>query len=194
MHYDFVEIGTSDFRTIIEIPNSGIGLSIEPLKLYLDRLPDREGVTKVNCAISDADGTADIYWIEPDDIKNYGLPDWLRGCNSIVDPHPTAVMELNSRNLMSIYKKEQCEIISWNTLVNRYSIESIEFLKIDTEGHDHIILESMLSSSPKVFPKRIQFENNSLTLPENTDAILIKLQEHGYTVTIRTPDDICVEK
>ena len=73
MHYDFVEIGTSDFNTILQRENSGIGLSIEPLKVYLDRLPDKVGVTKVNCAISDFDGSVDVYWIDPEDIKKYNL-------------------------------------------------------------------------------------------------------------------------
>ena len=39
MHYDFIEVGTSDFRTLIQTcgPNE-IGLSIEPIKMYLDNL------------------------------------------------------------------------------------------------------------------------------------------------------------
>jgi FkbM family methyltransferase len=194
MHYDFIEIGTSDFSTILQEKNIGIGLSIEPLLIYLNNLPDKETVIKVNCAVSDKDGYADVYWIDPGDIKKYNLPDWLRGCNSIINPHPTAVAELNVRNLYSIYKKDICEIISWDTLVKRYNVNSVDYLKIDTEGHDYIILENMLSSEMNILPKKIVFENNILTSQEATNRILNKLIEKGYIVTNRTPDDISVEK
>ena len=37
MDYDFIEIGTSDFNTCIQTcKDSEIGLSIEPLKIYID--------------------------------------------------------------------------------------------------------------------------------------------------------------
>jgi hypothetical protein len=46
-HYDFIEIGTSDFDTLIETSDDKtVGLSIEPIKYYLDRLPERKNVKK----------------------------------------------------------------------------------------------------------------------------------------------------
>jgi FkbM family methyltransferase len=191
MHYDFIEIGTSDFFTILQQDNPGVGLSIEPLKIYLDKLPNKEGVTKVNCAISDTDGVVDVYWIDPEDIKKHNLPDWLRGCNSIINPHPTAFAELKVRGISDIYKKTTCETISWNTLIERYNVESVDHLKIDTEGHDCIILQSILKS--KVFPKTIVFENNSLTNPQVTEETLNKLIDAGYQVVNKTPDDIYIK-
>jgi FkbM family methyltransferase len=194
MHYNFIEIGTSDFSTILQESNPGIGISVEPLSIYLNNLPNKQGVIKVNCAISNKDGYTDVYWIDPEDIKKYNLPDWLRGCNSIINPHPTAVAELSGRNLMNIYKKDQCEIISWNTLIKRYNVESVDYLKIDTEGHDYIILENILASELNILPKKIVFENNSLTNQEVTNIILDKLMKKGYILISRSPDDICVEK
>ena len=35
MKYDFIEIGTSDFDTLLETTTNKIGISIEPLKYYL---------------------------------------------------------------------------------------------------------------------------------------------------------------
>jgi hypothetical protein len=43
MRYDFIEIGTSDFETLLQ-ESSGVGLSIEPLKFYLDNLPNKDNV------------------------------------------------------------------------------------------------------------------------------------------------------
>ena len=52
IEYDFVEIGTSDFDTLIQASDGTLrGLSVEPIKFYLDNLPDKVLVTKVNCAI-----------------------------------------------------------------------------------------------------------------------------------------------
>ena len=59
IHYDFIEIGTSDFHTLIEsATDKTIGLSIEPIKTYLDRLPNKENVFKVQAAVSDSDSTS----------------------------------------------------------------------------------------------------------------------------------------
>ena len=64
IHYDFIEIGTSDFHTLIEsATDKTIGLSIEPIKTYLDRLPNKENVLKVQAAVSDSDSTIEIYHI-----------------------------------------------------------------------------------------------------------------------------------
>lgn len=193
MHFDFIEIGTSDFNTMLERENPGIGLSVEPLKIYLDALPNKESVIKVNCAISDFDGDVTVYWIDPQDIKSHNLPDWLRGCNSIIKPHPTAVIELSLRGLSNIYKSSVCEAITWETLVNRYDVTSIDELKIDTEGHDCVILKSILNSKIKILPKTIFFENNVLTSFESTQQILNSLMDAGYELINKTPDDIYVK-
>ena len=43
MIYDFIEIGTCDCDTLIqECNNTTYGISIEPLKFYLDMLPKKE--------------------------------------------------------------------------------------------------------------------------------------------------------
>lgn len=46
---DFIEIGTSDFETLIQTcDDNTYGLSIEPIKKYIDRLPNRPNVVKIN--------------------------------------------------------------------------------------------------------------------------------------------------
>ena len=86
--YDFIEIGTSDFHTLIEsATDETIGLSIEPIKYYLDRLPNRTNVTKVQAAVSNTDDFIDIYYISNDNIVKNNLPFWVRGCNSVSKPH-----------------------------------------------------------------------------------------------------------
>ena len=46
---DFLEIGTADFDTEIEkSDNNTRGFSIEPLKIYLDKLPEKSLCKKFN--------------------------------------------------------------------------------------------------------------------------------------------------
>ncbi len=193
MRYDFIELGTSDFDTILQESTTEIGLSIEPLKIYLDNLPNKDNVIKVNCAISDKDGMVDVYWIDPKDIENYGLPNWLKGCNSIIEPHPSTVKELKDRNLEHIYKKSECKSLTWSTVVEVYDIKYVEYLKIDTEGHDCFIINNILDSNTTL-PKKILFENNILSDENHVLSTLERLKKYGYTVTNRGDFDILVEK
>jgi hypothetical protein len=57
MHYDFIEIGTSCFDTLIEKSSDvKVGISIEPIKYYCDKLPNKKNVIKLNKGISDQNG------------------------------------------------------------------------------------------------------------------------------------------
>jgi len=193
MKYDFIEIGTSDFDTLLESTIDQIGISIEPLKYYLDKLPNNDKVIKVNCAISNIDFETNIFWISPEDIKKYNLPNWLRGCNSIVDPHPTAINELNKVNLLHIYKTSICKCITWNTLVNTYDVTSVNLLKIDTEGHDCKIIQNILHSNT-VFPNEILFEYNILTNKDEFKNTIDLLTDNGYYEIEKGFDTIKVKK
>ena len=166
---------------------------LEPLKYYLDKLPNNDKVIKVNCAISNIDFETNIFWISPEDIKKYNLPNWLRGCNSIVDPHPTAINELNKVNLLHIYKTSICKCITWNTLVNTYDVTSVNLLKIDTEGHDCKIIQNILHSNT-VFPNEILFEYNILTNKDEFKNTIDLLTDNGYYEIEKGFDTIKVKK
>lgn len=196
MRYDFIEIGTSDFRTLIQTCGSNArGLSIDPLKFYLDRLPEKENVTKVNVGISDRNSKTIVYWVTPDNIVKHNLPNWIRGCNSIDKPHPTVLSELSKKGISTdIINKDEIELITFDTLIKKYKIEGVDFLKIDTEGHDITIIKSLLSSDNLILPKKIEFEANILSNQNEVNDIIEILNRHGYVITKRTESDIVVER
>jgi FkbM family methyltransferase len=194
MIYDFIEIGTSDFDTLIQNSTNEKGISVDPLKIYLDNLPERENVIKVNCAVGERNETVDVYYIDPKDIDANNLPSWLRGCNSIKNPHPSAEKELKDLGLLHLYKKEECECIDWDTLVKRYEVKKVKYLKIDTEGHDSYIINNILNSKCQILPDEITFENNILTPSFLTESILEKLKKNGYMEVSRGDFDITVKK
>jgi FkbM family methyltransferase len=182
MKYDFIEIGTSDFKTLIENPNSGKGISVEPLKYYLNRLPSNPNVIKSNFAISDSDSEINIYWVTPENISKYNLPHWVRGCNSINAPHPT-IKNLLKENHDSIVNVDVIKCITWSTFVKLYDIECIDFLKIDTEGHDAIILEEyfkLCDQIPSLLAPKILFENNVLSDSESINKVIDIAIQKGY--------------
>lgn len=171
MYFNFVDIGTSDFGTSIK--NKKIGqkvLLVEPLQFYLDALPDGEGITKANYAVSNQDSSIKIFYVTPENIENYKLPRGFKGCNSIGKEHKTVLAYLKSHSIpLDIIESQDVSVISFNSLISKYAIDSIGRLKVDTEGHDHIILRNVLDvikgSNFKikeiVFEYEPSFENTS---------------------------------
>ena len=127
MNLDFLEIGTSDFDTLIEVADDfTVGISVEPIKHYQDRLPNKPNVKKINCAISPSniEGNIDIFYIPDNVIKEHGLPWWLRGCNSVNSFHPKHI-GLKITHLVKVETVKQIPI-------SKFFIENnIEKIKID---------------------------------------------------------------
>jgi hypothetical protein len=182
--YDFIEIGTSDFETLIEIAtDETVGLSIEPIQEYLDNLPNKKNVTKINAAIS-IDGTSndvEIFYIPPKAVKDNNLHHYWGGCNRIGEMHPlykfNKVVEQN-------VKRKSVKQITIKQLYTLYDIHKIKYLKIDTEGYDCDILQYWLEflkdKDKSYYPQTIEFESNMLT---SKDYVLQTIEDYvnlGY--------------
>lgn len=198
-HYDFVEIGTSDFDTLIQSANdTSIGLSVDPLQIYLDRLPSKKNVTKVCAAITGSliGKSIDVFYVEPVDIIKNNFHDWIRGCNSIQSKHPTVSKYLQSLNLENLLQKKTVPMLTVKDLFEIYQVQSVDTLKIDTEGHDCNILSGLLTyceTKPLALPDTIYFEANSLTPTSEIDATLQRLFEFNYSIVSRR-DNILVQR
>jgi len=195
-HYDFIEIGTSDFDTLIETSDDKtVGLSIEPIKYYLDRLPERKNVKKLQVAVSDTNGFMDIYYIPNEKMVEYSLPFWVRGTNSINQPHPFALKKIGEEIYNKIVQIDKVPTITWDTLVKQENIKTIDFLKIDTEGHDHVILKDYLNlceTNPNLFANKIQFEyHHEISNVDELEKIIIRFK--NYTVE-RNEMDVVLTK
>jgi hypothetical protein len=182
--FDFVEIGTADFDTLIEKADQNTrGISIEPVGRYLSNLPNKAKCLKVNAAISNYDGEARIFLLNPEMFAQYGLPDWLRGCSSINDMHPTVLSELNGRSIdfRDVGVIEKIPVFRLKTLLIHYDVGGVYLLKIDTEGHDTVILKDFFRDAPRrLWPHRISFENNVLSDNDAIQETLWMLISMGY--------------
>lgn len=179
-----IEIGTSDFRTQAgQVP----GIFIEPVKYYFDRLPD---CNKINCAISDREGEIDIHYLTDEEITKYNLPQWVRGCNSVGKAHPSVSALLYERLLESekIFRKDTVPVRRIKSIIDEHNVTEIDFLKIDTEGHDCIILNDFLDTVD-IKPRKIQFEANVLSNAGEVNDLVKRVQSMGYK-TQRVNTDI----
>lgn len=197
MRYDFIEIGTSDFDTQIQnCDDNTIGLSIEPIKYYLDRLPNKKNVKKVNCAISDYNGFVDVYYLSDETIKKFNLPSYVKGQNSIGKPHPENFAWTRIGLTVDDITKTNVTVKNFETIVKEFNVESIDYLKIDTEGHDCVILNDYINfceKEPNLFANKIEFESNILSNQNEVKNIIDKLINFNYTL-IQTGENTILVK
>lgn len=207
--FDFVEIGTSDFETLAQQYPNARGISVEPIKTYLDRLPERENLIKMNLAVVPNEVYAknqflEVYYVTEDNIRKYELGDWMKGCNSVGKPHDFHTNyyhdagvwhnteerdKLATTNLLDlgIVREEKIPIISWRIFMIANAIGKINILKTDTEGMDAVLLQDILNyywDSKRMgdLPKTIHFEDNAHS--DKTEMVKTKqlMREFGYTV------------
>lgn len=181
MRVEIVEIGTSDFRTEA---GKKSGLFVEPVKEHFNRLPK---CLKENVAVSNKEGFIDLYYIPSVVIQSEGLPNWVRGCNSVGAPHPTIV----SNGWEKFLSYEVVEVVRIKTLLDKHGITEIDTLKIDTEGHDCVILNDFLDTCT-IKPKTIQFESNVLSNQDQVKAVVKRLEKLGYKCEQVKFDMVCV--
>lgn len=167
----FIEIGSCDFRTLNSLSESGWrGVIVDPVKKYLDNLERKPNVAYENVAISDKRETVDFYQFK-DDIVNRDYD--FAGMSTM---HPM------SQNL-HLMEKISVETITYRDLIERNGIERVDFLKIDTEGHDLTILKTVIFEGP-LRPQVIKIEHKHCNLNEMLDF----LKEVGYYTEVEKDD------
>jgi autotransporter strand-loop-strand O-heptosyltransferase len=159
-------------------------LSIEPLSEYLDNLPNKPNVSKVKAALSAENGEIEIYHIPLEEIYNNSLPFWVRGCNSVNGPHNFTRNKIGSDLYDRIVRIDKVPKISWKKLIEDYNVGTINYLKIDTEGHEHIILKEyfeLCKENPSLYAKKIKFEYNETSNKEVLEEIISSLDNYKIT-------------
>ena len=201
----FLEVGTSDFNTMLEMYQNSpgaTGISMEPLKFYLDRLPEHPQVKKLAAAlVVKPTPYVEVYYMKPEviaDPKN-DINDFMKGCNSVGKPHDfhlhyntfsTGPYEGdNARNLIEegLVEIMKSPAYTYSQLMDIYDIDYIDTIKLDTEGTDSQLLETILdyhNTTGKLLPKYLEFETNRHNDPEKVREIIQRLISLGYSVEI----------
>lgn len=193
MKYDFIEIGTSNFDTLIQqADDNTVGLSIEPIKYYLDQLPNKNMVKKLNCAVSRTNKKEmlKVYYVPESVIIQNNLPAWLKGCNSVGDYH----YQHKKLNIKEYVVTKHVPCIPIGTVFDENDVTELDFLKIDTEGSDAQILlyfyEYLKDKNTSQYPKKILFESNELSNHDQVEQVKQKFTSLGYQVTLASSDTI----
>jgi FkbM family methyltransferase len=193
LNLDFLEIGTSDYETCIQgCVEDEVGISVEPLKFYLDKLPNKKNVIKVNSAISKNNeyGSVDLYYIPSEVIESNGLAFWFKGCNRIGGYHPVHIRH----KVTHLVKKEKVNLIPISELLTKYKVKKIKFLKVDIEGLDCYILRNLLDylkdKSFDYYPDSILFESNENTEKQFLQSTIQLFKDLNYTVVFSNQDTL----
>lgn len=192
--FDFIEIGTSNFDTLIEKATTERGISVDAVKYYIDALPEKPNVIKINAGISNISGSMDVYYIPENVIKTNSLQPWFKGCNSVGKYHPLHIKHNVQRHVVI----ENVKVITCCELFYQNSVKKLKYLKIDTEGHDVIILDSLfkyLKFLPKEFyPEKILFETNENSKKSDVNDIIKRYESINYKLISRGYDTIIEHK
>jgi len=181
--YDFIEIGTSNFDTHIQTcGDDDVGISVDAVKYYIDSLPDRKNVKKLNVAISNENSTVDVYYVPENVIQEKNLPGWLKGCNRIGEFHPLHRAE----SVTDLCVIEKVKSIPAHQLFYENKARRVRTLKIDTEGHEVVILKCLhryIKFLPvEFYPEKIVFESNGNSKKEDVDAVIGLYESIGYQI------------
>ena len=134
----FLEIGTSNFDTLIPLINNGWrGYCVEPVSEYVNQLSKlNQNVVLSNCAISSYDGTLKMYQSVTD--NNYG---WERGVSHALEQQGTKLLE-NDQYSYLIKDIIEVPCYTLSTYIKRMGITHIDFMKVDVEGHENDIFDA----------------------------------------------------
>lgn len=182
MHYTHVEIGVCDYdRLIDQAPPGSVGLSVEPVKEFFDKLPPRQHWMTANVAIAHAPGIMTIWYVPRAEADKINKGDWVSGCSKIGEPH-AAISAMITNGHLPKEALVSCEVeaITIKELWGRYDVTSIDYLKIDTEGYDCKIVKWAVESNVPI--RRIMFETNDQSTPQEIDETRQWLKDRGYTI------------
>ena len=215
-HFDFIEIGTSNFRTLTQFLHGSdttcilghallnwdrdqvLGIAVDPVEHLLECLPVLPGVTKVPVAIADVDGEAEMHFARSNALSLFpgAYSSWLSmGTGKLWSPHPHLLewLQHDGIDYHSIAEVKRVPVWSFRTLAMKFHVQSVDILKVDCEGADCSILEGVLSycdENPDCFPRILQFETNELTHQSTIEWTIEQLKQRGYQVCYRGRDTV----
>jgi FkbM family methyltransferase len=200
MHFDYVDIGTCDFDTSFDHssnPQDYNFLFVDPLDFYLDHYKNHSNVTLECAAISNRTGTCTVYYVPGEICEKHNLPWYIKGCSSIDKKHSTVERVLREMDLdPNLIHSKTVNVITFDMLCNKHNITSINYLKIDTEGHEEFIMPDVLTSIKNGMKiTTIRFENQAvLGNKVFLDNLLLKFYDIGYRLVGKSEMDVIIEK
>jgi len=171
----FVEIGVCDFDTLEPLLKNGWkGYFVEPIKKYADKLSH---LNTTNCAISNKNGSMEMY-------LSKDTNQWSKGISHAVKQQGEKLLEKIGNQ-----KYYDCKItvpcMTLQSYLKENNITQIDYLKVDTEGHEMDIFEAYDWSVKPTFMKIEHYHIDDEKLSK-------MFQEQGYITYTERGDMYCV--
>ena len=167
----FVEIGVCDFNTLEPLLDNGWeGYFVEPIERYAKKL---NGKNITQAAISSYDGELKMYQTKEQTDSERS---WENGVSHAVEQQGEKILEYDEySDLVESIVTVPCYTLQ--TYLKNNNITSIDYLKLDVEGHETDIIQAYDWS---VLPTYIKMEHMHI------DDINMKniLEEQGYIVSV----------
>ena len=171
----FVEIGVCDFDTLEPLLDNGWeGYFVEPIERYAKKL---NGKNITQAAISSYDGELKMYQTKEQTDSERS---WENGLSHAVEQQGEKILEYDKySDLVESIVTVPCYTLQ--TYLKNNNITSIDYLKLDVEGHETDIIQAYDWS---VLPTYIKMEHYHI------DDIKMKnmLERQGYIVTVERRD------
>ncbi len=183
--FTIVQIGANDglrndpvHRHMGHLPDA---LFVEPVPYYYGKLQHTygsyPGVKFANVAVSGHDGTATMHAVLPED----GSDSRLRGSSSL-DRTVIVKSEWVVKDASRIIRPITVPTMRLSTLLDTFEVPRIDYLVVDTEGHDKVVIDQLDGLAPERQPEFILYEHMHLTAPDKTQ-LETHLQDNGYALT-----------
>lgn len=194
----FVEIGANDgeqedhLRALI-LTQAWRGVMVEPVPYVFKRLQENYAdvprVALENSAVAAADGSLPFYHLAPvRDYKGQGLPRWYDGIGSFsregVLAHGRVIPDIEARLV-----ETQVPCLTFDSLLAKHGLQSIDLLLIDTEGYDSELLGHIDFAVHR--PVLVIYEHYHLSKPDRLTC-RARMEDHGYQTIAEGFDTWCL--
>ena len=159
----FLEIGSGDFDTLEYLSDIGWkGIVVEPVQKYFNNLQRKSNVYYFNAAIDWTQGEREMFIASEETVNE---TDYTRGMSSFY-PRDSRLTE-----------KITVKTITLEDVFRMANVQTIDFLKIDTEGYDAEIVKMFPFDRFK--PTHLKIEKEHLSF-EDLQSTLRLLVSYGY--------------
>lgn len=182
----FVKVGANDGITgdpcgdIFLSRSRWQGILIEPIPYCVEKLKAvyaDTGRFKIEPVAVGSPGGATIYFVAKEAITDLNdVPTWYDQLGGFSRDH---IVKHLSPRIIPFIRSQQVSIEALTTILTRNRVTHVDFLHIDTEGHDLEVLKSLDFAQFK--PESIYIEHKHLSEAHRKDLRLI-LRREGYRV------------
>jgi FkbM family methyltransferase len=168
-------------------------LYVEPVPYLFERLKNniKGDALFENSAISEYNGTIEMLTIDKDVIDSGLVHSCFYGMSAVYPPKNGLGSEFDRPTVEKYGKLIKVPCITFETLMNRHTLNNFDIVKIDAEGHDFKIFKQI--DLKKYSPKVIRLEWINLSEEEQKEIIDI-FNNHNFIYEISGQDIVGLPK